>query len=498
MTETVSDSTHRSVGARIRAQRHQPLDLPLPDRVVHRRVRLRIGPRPGQARPLLRRGAGDLPHRVGTDQRARRLLPAPGREHGRRRHRRGRADRLPVARLAVERRRHQCADPVQQDRLQAERPHQDLPGAEWYGFILVWHERHGRAPYWQPPVLPELETDEYYPLHPHTRMVNRVKVHAQMIIENAADPYHVQYVHKAANPANTASFEVSGYHLHATVNANFGGGRAKTWLTPNGPVEAKIIYDNYSLGLGVVRFPSDLVATVQVTGQTPVDEDYTDYFYTQASIREPGDTGDKPTGRAAKFLQLQQEVIKQDFFTWENMKYLEKPNLAPEEARDYAALRRWAHRFYPGTEPSPTISGTPPTVRPTPRQRGCDARRRSDRSGRARSTCRTVRRPRDDVDRRHPCDIRADARPLVRGRQCARRPRGQARRDGRTVHRHMPRVGVLLARRRADRRGDAQRSTAPARATSCRTRCGCRRPPSSSPTPSVIPGCARCPTASKR
>jgi len=225
------------------------------------------------------------------------------------------------------------------------------PSTEWYGFILVWHERHGRAPYWQPPVLPELETDEYYPLHPHTRMVNRVKVHAQMIIENAADPYHVQYVHKAANPATTASFEVSGYHLHATVNANFGGGRPKTWLTPDGPVDAKIIYDNYSLGLGVVRFPSDLVATVQVTGQTPVDEDYTDYFYTQASLREPGDTGDVPTGRAAKFLALQQEVIKQDFFTWENMKYLEKPNLAPEEAHDYAALRRWAHRFYPGAQP---------------------------------------------------------------------------------------------------------------------------------------------------
>ncbi len=90
-------------------------------------------------------------------------------------------------------RRHQRADPVQQDRLQAERADQDLSAQEWYGFIVVWHERHGRAPYWQPPVLPELETDEYYPLHPHTRMVNRVKVHAQMIIENAADPYHVQY-----------------------------------------------------------------------------------------------------------------------------------------------------------------------------------------------------------------------------------------------------------------------------------------------------------------
>ena len=133
-------------------------------------------------------------------------------------------------------------------------------------------------------------------------MVNRVKVHAQMIIENAADPYHVQFVHKADSAANTTSFDVDGYHLHATVTANFGGGRPTTWLTPDGPVDANIIYDNYSLGLGIVRFPKELVATIEVTGQTPVDEDYTDYFYTQASVREPDDSGDKPAGRAAKFL----------------------------------------------------------------------------------------------------------------------------------------------------------------------------------------------------
>ena len=244
------------------------------------------------------------------------------------------------------------------------------PAQEWYGFIVVWHERHGRAPYWQPPVLPELETDDYYPLHPHSRMLNRVKVHAQMIIENAADPYHVQFVHKADSAANTTSFDANGYHLHATVTANFGGGRASTWLTPDGPVDANIIYDNYSLGLGIVRFPKELVATIEVTGQTPVDEDYTDYFYTQASVREPGDTGDKPAGRAAKFLALQQEVIKQDFFTWENMKYLEKPNLAPEEARDYAALRRWAHRFYPGEEPSPIDFGYTADGEPDPAAAG--------------------------------------------------------------------------------------------------------------------------------
>jgi phenylpropionate dioxygenase-like ring-hydroxylating dioxygenase large terminal subunit len=240
------------------------------------------------------------------------------------------------------------------------------PCQEWYGFIVVWHERHGRAPYWRPPVLPDLEGGEHYPLHPHSRMVNRVKVHAQMIIENAADPYHVQFVHKADSAATTTSFDANGYHLHATVTANFGGGRAATWLTPDGPVDAHIVYDNYSLGLGIVRFPKELVQTIEVTGQTPVDEEYTDYFYTQASVREPGDTGDVPMGRAAKFIALQQEVIKQDFFTWENMKYLEKPNLAPEEARDYAALRRWAHRFYPGEGAAPNDFGYLPDGEPDP------------------------------------------------------------------------------------------------------------------------------------
>ena len=69
-------------------------------------------------------------------------------------------------------------------------------------------------------------------------------------------------------------------------------------------------------------------------------------------------------------MQLQQEVIKQDFFTWENMKYLEKPNLAPEEARDYAALRRWAHRFYPGEEPSPIDFGYTAGGEPDPAAAG--------------------------------------------------------------------------------------------------------------------------------
>jgi hypothetical protein len=64
-------------------------------------------------------------------------------------------------------------------------------------------------------------------------------------------------------------------------------------------------------------------------------------------VREEGDTGVDMTGRAKKLLELQKIVITQDFFTWENMKYLPKPNFATEEARDYSGVRRWAHQFYP-------------------------------------------------------------------------------------------------------------------------------------------------------
>ncbi len=224
---------------------------------------------------------------------------------------------------------------------------QTYPSQEWCGMVLMWFDRDGGAPGWQPPAVPELESGDYYPLHPNSRMLNRVKVHPQMIVENAADPYHIAPVHHGDRPAVCTSFDLYDHHLHATVEVNYGGGKGATWLTPDGPVDGLVIYETYGLGIGFVRFPAEVLASVQVTSHTPVDEEYTDYYFTMACVREPGDLGDVPTGRAARWIALQQEIIKQDFFTWENMTYLAKPNFAVEEAKNYAALRRWARRFYP-------------------------------------------------------------------------------------------------------------------------------------------------------
>ncbi len=219
------------------------------------------------------------------------------------------------------------------------------PVREWYGMVVVWHDRDRCEPHWELPEVPEAKDPRFFPLAP-SRQLHRIKAHPQMIIENAADPYHVGPIH-GGTATKTTSFEPNGHHLHATISNVYGEGRESTWLTPDGPVEATITYDTYALGVGFVRFPANPLESVQITAHTPVDETHTDYYFMQTSERDPGEDGDVPTGRAARFLKIQQNLVTQDFFLWEHMKHLDRPNFTPEEARDYVALRRWAQQFYP-------------------------------------------------------------------------------------------------------------------------------------------------------
>ena len=106
-------------------------------------------------------------------------------------------------------------------------------------------------------------------------MLNRVKVHPQVIVENAADPYHIAPVHHGDRPAETRRRSSFENDIHATVTVNYGGGRPSTWPTPEGPVDGEVVYDTFGLGIGFVRFPPEVMASVQITSHTPVDEDMT-------------------------------------------------------------------------------------------------------------------------------------------------------------------------------------------------------------------------------
>ena len=115
---------------------------------------------------------------------------------------------------------------------------------------------------------------------------------------------------------------------------------------------AQVIYDTYGLGIGFVRFPKNVIESVQITSHTPVDDTHTDYWFMQSSVRKPGDIGNAPSGRARRFLEAQQQLVQQDFVIWENMQYLDEPNFTPEEVSDYTAFRKWAQAFYPPEQPS--------------------------------------------------------------------------------------------------------------------------------------------------
>ena len=218
---------------------------------------------------------------------------------------------------------------------------------EYYGCIILWHDLDGRPPLWEPPLIAELDSGEYFEFAPDMRVVHRIKAHPQMVAENGADFYHVVKVHGAGEIPQFVTFDFEAHRFNALVEVTYGAGKASTWLTPDGPVTETLEFNLSGIGQGWVVWRGQILPSVQVTNVTPVDETYSDYWFCMTTLRPAGDESDGPTGIQRKMLDHQMKTIEQDFFTWENMKVLHTPNFAAEEAKHYSALRRWAWQFYP-------------------------------------------------------------------------------------------------------------------------------------------------------
>lgn len=89
-----------------------------------------------------------------------------------------------------------------QDRPNKGRRVRSYPVAELNDSILIWHDSAGRDPLWAAPdafaVLGEhVRSQRFHPLTADCRTRHeRVKVHPQVIAENAVDPHHFQFVHR--------------------------------------------------------------------------------------------------------------------------------------------------------------------------------------------------------------------------------------------------------------------------------------------------------------
>lgn len=220
---------------------------------------------------------------------------------------------------------------------------------EWYGAVMVWHDILGRDPLWPLDQIPELEGDGYFPMVPSCRVVHRIKSHPQMPLENSCDLFHVAFVHEG-EIGDVVSLEFDGPYAIEQLGVTYGAKKESgTWLTPDGQAKAIIHARMGGIGNTWLKFPPEFVPAIQIVNVTPVDDTYSDYYFGMTSERGDDDATE-PMGRNKKMIDLQMKVIEQDFFTWENMKVLHAPNFAPEEAKNYSALRRWSRQFYPDAD----------------------------------------------------------------------------------------------------------------------------------------------------
>ena len=253
---------------------------------------------------------------------------------------------MPLARMALERGRFNTLIPYSKEGCKPHKPHPRSSGGVWYGMIMVWWAHDGRLPEWGFPDVPEIDSGGFYPMFPYSHTLHRIKAHTQAVLENLTDPAHVQFVHGAGRPAELRRFEIDGIRVSASLEVPYGVGTGPTRLTPDGEVTERVDIDVYGIGFALLRFGA-IWPTIQISSITPVDDTYCDYYFQQTSKRVPGESGDEPAGLARIILELQRKVITQDFFTWANMKYLAAPDFTAEEAKNFAALRRWCRQFYP-------------------------------------------------------------------------------------------------------------------------------------------------------
>ena len=80
---------------------------------------------------------------------------------------------------------------------------------------------------------------------------------------------------------------------------------------------------------------------------TPIDDQYSNMFYSIWWPRDPGDDSDVPPEDVVRQVEKQFLVtVWDDLEIWRYMEYVERPPLSKVDSEPYFALRKWAQQFY--------------------------------------------------------------------------------------------------------------------------------------------------------
>jgi hypothetical protein len=180
--------------------------------------------------------------------------------------------------------------------------------------IWAWYHQAGADPFYDVPVVPEVEDPDWS--DPHV-VDFTVRTACQEMAENNHDSAHFQFVH------GTESIPEDELLIEGTYKRVVS-------------MEGAFVRESFGLGLGLLRMGADITF---VSSTTPVDDESVHVRWIFMTPKSAGP--DAAFDAAAGFTS----GLSQDIPIWENKRYAPRPVLLREE-RSILEHREWCQQFY--------------------------------------------------------------------------------------------------------------------------------------------------------
>ncbi len=237
-----------------------------------------------------------------------------------------------------------------QDRPNRARTVTSWPVVERNESIYLWNDPAGKPPAWD--VADALTyarhaaQSSFHPAGSAGRAhFTDLRVHPQMVVENAVDPHHFRFVHRT--PTSPVVVEEVVDSAQWWTRVGFGkrwaeqvaGGKPPPADTLN---TIEILWQGMGISVNTEHMRDGL--RVVSINTTPVADGCSEIFATYWIDERPGDVED---GSYRRRLDEAMGAMPDDLNIWNHQIYLEPPALASSEARGFRAMRRWTQQFYP-------------------------------------------------------------------------------------------------------------------------------------------------------
>jgi len=187
------------------------------------------------------------------------------------------------------------------------------PTIERDRMIWAWHHGKEGAPFYDVPVVPEFDADDWFD---PVCVEYFVSTSCQEMAENNHDFAHFKYVHGSPD-IEWDDHVIDGPYKRTSSGTGF-------------------VRESFGLGLGVLRMEG---AFVFLSSTTPIDEENVHVRWTFSAPHANGEDAVEVISQS--FLS----GVSQDIPIWENKIYRDRPVLAKEE-KGILVHREWAKQFY--------------------------------------------------------------------------------------------------------------------------------------------------------